>query len=80
MWWWLLAFFVSVSLSMYLLYAAMGGRYAIPVGTAYAVWAGIGAAGSVLAGIFFLAEPVTFWRLFFLTLLVFSIAGIQAVS
>jgi quaternary ammonium compound-resistance protein SugE len=80
MWYWLLSFLVCVSLSMYLLYLAMGGKYPIPVGTAYAVWAGIGAVGSVLVGIFFLAEPITFWRLFFLTLLILSIVGIQLVS
>lgn len=79
-WLWLLSFLLSVSLSMYLLYESMGGKNPIPVGTAYAVWAGIGAVGSVLVGILFLSEPITFLRLFFLTLLILSIVGIQLVS
>lgn len=77
---WLLSFMISVSLSMYLLYESMGGKNPIPVGTAYAVWAGIGAVGSVLVGIIFLSEPTTFLRLFFLTMLILSIVGIQIVS
>ena len=53
MWAWLTFFVIAVSLSMYLLYAAMGGKNPIPLGTAYAVWAGIGAVGSVVVGIVF---------------------------
>lgn len=77
---WILAFLVSVSLSMFLLYKSMGGKYAIPVGTAYAVWAGIGAVGSVIVGIVFLSEPATFWRMFFLSTLIISIVGLQIVG
>jgi len=36
----------------------------IPIGTAYPIWTGIGAAGTVLLGILFFHEPATFWRLF----------------
>ena len=52
----------------------------IPVGTAYAVWTGIGAAGTALIGILYYGEPATTWRLVFLTLLIGSIAGLKAVS
>ena len=38
----------------------------LPVGTAYAVWTGIGAVGTVLVGIFFFKEPADFWRVFFI--------------
>ena len=79
-WLWLGAFAVSVSISMFLLYKAMGGVRAIPVGTAYAVWGAIGALGTVIAGILLFKEPVTFWRMFFLSTLVLSIIGLQAVS
>lgn len=79
-WLWLLAFAVSVSISMFLLYKAMGGAKAIPVGTAYAVWGAIGALGTVIAGILLFKEPVTFWRLFFISTLVISVVGLQAVS
>jgi quaternary ammonium compound-resistance protein SugE len=77
---WLLSFILSVSLSMFLLFKSMGGSNPIPTGTAYAVWAGIGAAGTVLLGILVFREPVTLWRLFFLTTLIFSIVGLQITS
>jgi quaternary ammonium compound-resistance protein SugE len=51
----------------------------IPVGTAYPIWTGIGAAGTVLIGIFIFGEPATFWRLFFITTLVASIVGLKLV-
>jgi quaternary ammonium compound-resistance protein SugE len=79
-WLWLGSFAVSVSLSMYLLFRALGGDRAIPVGTAYAVWGAIGAVGTVVAGILIFKEPVTFWRMFFLTTLVISVIGLQVVS
>ncbi len=79
-WLWLTAFAISVSLSMYLLYQAMGGAKPIPVGTAYAVWGAIGAIGTVIAGIVVFKEPVTFWRMFFLSTLVISVIGLQVVS
>ena len=79
-WFWLVAFAISVSLSMYLLYKAMGGEKAIPVGTAYAVWGAIGAIGTVVAGIVIFKEPVTLWRMFFLSTLVASVIGLQVVS
>ncbi len=77
MWLWFASFIVCVGLSMFLLYKSMGDPHPIPTGTAYAVWAGIGAVGTVLLGIFVFHEPVTFWRMFFLSLLVFSIVGLQ---
>ncbi|SRR5690606_21079437 len=80
MWLWLGTFAISVSISMYLLYKAMDGEKAIPVGTAYAVWGAIGAVGTVIAGIILFKEPVTFWRMFFLTTLVISVIGLQTVS
>ena len=52
----------------------------IPVGTGYAVWTGIGAAGTALMGIFFFREPADFWRIFFIVTLIASIVGLKAVS
>lgn len=80
MWLWLLSFIVCVSVSMYLLFKAMGGDNPIPVGTAYAVWGAIGAVGTVIAGILLFKEPVTFWRMFFISTLVISVIGLQTVS
>ncbi len=75
--WWLLGFVVSCSLSMYLLYRA---SQALPMGTAYAVWAGVGAVGTALVGIFVFKEPATLWRLFFIFTLIASIVGLKFVS
>jgi quaternary ammonium compound-resistance protein SugE len=75
--WWMTGFFVSLSLSMYLLYKA---TQTLPMGTAYAVWTGIGAIGTVIIGILFFREPADFWRLFFIATLIASIAGLKFVS
>lgn len=75
--WWMAGFFVSLAISMYLLYRA---TQTLPIGTAYAVWTGIGAVGTVLVGIFIFREPVAFWRVFFLFTLIASIMGLKFVS
>jgi quaternary ammonium compound-resistance protein SugE len=62
---------------MFLLYKATQG---LPIGTAYAVWTGIGAVGTVLLGIIFFKEPADFWRLFFISTLIGSIIGLKFVS
>lgn len=80
LWLWLITFAVCVAISMFLLFKAMGGERAIPVGTAYAVWGAIGAVGTVLAGIVLFHETVTFWRMFFLVTLIISVVGLQVVS
>lgn len=75
--WWIVGFFVSLSMSMYLLYKA---TQTLPMGTAYAVWTGIGAVGTVIIGILFFKEPASFWRLFFIFTLIASIIGLKFVS
>jgi quaternary ammonium compound-resistance protein SugE len=72
--WWSLIFLLSISLSFYFLNKAI---QVIPLGTAYAVWTGIGAVGTVLIGIFFFNEPAYFWRVFFIALLIGSIIGLK---
>ena len=52
----------------------------LPVGTAYAVWVGIGALGVALAGILFLGESASFARLAFLTLILIGIIGLRLVE
>ena len=74
---WMVGFFVCLSISMYLLYRA---TLTLPIGTAYAVWTGIGAVGTVLIGVFVFKEPATFWRIFFLSTLIASIVGLKFVS
>lgn len=74
---WYVGFLVTLSFSMGLLIKA---TQTLPIGTAYAVWTGIGAIGTVLVGILVFKEPATIWRLFFLTTLIGSIIGLKAVS
>ncbi len=74
---WTIIFVVFYILSIVLLNKAI---QKIPIGTAYAVWTGIGAAGTVLLGIFYFREPFHFWRIFFLCTLVLSIIGLKFVS
>lgn len=52
----------------------------LPIGTAYAVWVGIGALGAAVLGIFLFREPVTPARVFFLALLLTSIIGLKFTS
>jgi quaternary ammonium compound-resistance protein SugE len=52
----------------------------LPIGTAYAVWTGIGAAGTVILGIVLFGEPATLPRLFFVALIVAGIAGLKLVT
>lgn len=76
-WRWSLAFMVCAAISFGLLSKA---TVVIPLGTAYAVWTGIGAFGTALIGILFFKDPMTFWRVFFLLLLIASVIGLKFVS
>ncbi|MCK9255582.1 MAG: multidrug efflux SMR transporter [Bacteroidales bacterium] len=74
---WYFAFFISLTISMLLLIKA---TKTLPIGSAYAVWTGIGAVGTVLLGIFIFKEPTSFWRMFFIFTLIVSIIGLKTVS
>ena len=74
---WMIGFIISLTISMLLLYTA---SKTLPLGTAYAVWTGIGAVGTVIIGMLFFKEPADFWRLFFIVTLIASIAGLKFVS
>lgn len=52
----------------------------IPIGTAYAIWTGIGAFGTAIIGIACFGEPMDAARLLFLFLLIFSLIGLKLVS
>lgn len=68
---------VAMAISVGLLgYAAK----ALPIGTAYAVWTGIGAVGTVLLGIVLFNESVNATRLFFVALIIAGIVGLMAVE
>jgi len=74
---WYGAFLVTLTTSMLLLIKA---TQTLPIGTAYAVWTGIGAVGTAIMGIVFFKDPLSFWRIFFLTTLIGSIIGLKATS
>ncbi|MDW9379572.1 multidrug efflux SMR transporter [Chryseobacterium sp. JV558] len=74
---WYTGFLITMTISMVLLIKA---TQTLPIGTAYAVWTGIGAVGTALMGIIFFKDPVSFWRVFFIVTLIGSVVGLKAVS
>jgi|SRR5690606_24159862 quaternary ammonium compound-resistance protein SugE len=76
-WFWYVGFLICLCISMVLLVKV---TKELPIGTAYAIWTGIGAVGSVLVGIVVFKEPATFWRVFFITTLIISIIGLKVVT
>ena len=71
---WTIVFLISVTISMALLELA---ARTIPMGTAYAVWGGIGAVGTVLVGILFFQEPAGALRIALIFGIVLCIAGLK---
>ena len=74
---WIMMSVVSMSLSGLFLYLA---QREIPIGTAYAVWTGIGAAGTFLIGILFFQDSATFWRMASAALIIIGIVGLKLTS
>ncbi|HBY85646.1 MAG TPA: QacE family quaternary ammonium compound efflux SMR transporter [Colwellia sp.] len=70
-------FIVSAAISLYCLTRAM---QTIPIGTAYAVWTGIGAVGAVMLGTLLFGESLSPIRVFFIMLLIISIIGLKFVA
>jgi len=71
---WTLAFLASVTISMALLELA---ARSIPMGTAYAVWGGIGAVGTVIVGILWFHEPASTVRVLLILAIVAAIAALR---
>ena len=71
---WTIAFLVSVAISMALLELA---SRSIPMGTAYAVWGGIGAVGTVIVGLLWFGEPASLIRILLIFVIVAAIAGLR---
>lgn len=74
---WTIGFLVSVGISMLLLEIA---ARTIPMGTAYAVWTGIGALGTVVIGMIWFGEPTTMVRVLLIFGVVACIAGLKLTS
>lgn len=71
---WIAVAVMSMALSGLFLWLA---QRSIPIGTAYAVWTGIGAAGTLLIGIIFFRDPANLLRLFFASLIIIGIVGLK---
>ena len=71
---WTLGFLASVTVSMGLLELA---ARSIPMGTAYAIWTGIGAVGTVLVGILWFQEPASLVRILLIFGIIACIAGLK---
>ncbi|MCX6152616.1 MAG: multidrug efflux SMR transporter [Candidatus Kapabacteria bacterium] len=65
---------ISMALSVLFLWIA---QKTIPIGTAYAVWTGIGAVGTLLVGIIYFGDSANIWRLLSATLIVIGIVGLK---
>ncbi|WP_400193104.1 DMT family transporter [Hymenobacter sp. B81] len=74
---WYAGFAGCAALSFYLLNLSLAQ---LPLGTAYAVWTGIGAVGTAVLGVLVFGDPLTGARLFFLATLIGSVLGLKAVS
>ncbi len=69
-----IGFSISCILSLYFLNKSLAD---IPLGTAYAIWTGIGAFGTAIIGMIFFKDPVTMSRSIFLMILIGSILGLK---
>lgn len=73
-WQWIVFSIVSMALSGFFLWMA---QKQIPIGTAYVVWTGIGAAGTFIIGIFYFKDPATLFRLLSALLIVVGVIGLK---
>lgn len=71
---WITFAVVSMSFSGFFLWLA---QKSIPMGTAYAVWTGIGAVGAFVVGILMFKDAATFFRIISVTLIVIGIVGLK---
>lgn len=75
--WWSTGFYICIISSFGFLQEALK---TLPLGTAYAVWTGIGSIGTVVIGMIWFAEPTNVWRILFLSTLILSILGLKFTS
>lgn len=76
---WIPSVFTVAALSASMFFLAKSVQV-IPIGTAYAIWVGIGSLGAAIMGIFLFQEPAAPQRLFFLLLLLVSLVGLKFTS
>ncbi len=71
---WIILSVISMALSGWFLWMA---QKSIPIGTAYAVWTGIGAIGTLTVGIVFFGDSANIWRMLSASLIVIGIVGLK---
>lgn len=71
--------FTVITMILSYVFLAMGAKQ-LPIGTAYAVWTGIGAVGTAIYGIIFFNETKEFLRVFFLFVIIAGIIGLKITS
>ncbi len=76
-WLWIILAIISITVSGYLLFEA---QKTISMGTAYAVWTGIGAVGAFICGILFFKDPASLYRILLVMLIVVGIVGLKLAS
>jgi len=74
---WTIGFACSLAISMYLISMAMR---TVPLGTAYAIWTGIGTLGTAVVGMIWYQEPVSIARIAFILLIVAAAVGLKMTS
>lgn len=74
---WIIFSIISMAFSGYFLWLA---QRSIPMGTAYAIWTGIGAVGAFVVGILFFRDPAGFFRIVSATLIILGIIGLKVYS
>lgn len=70
--------FLTISAMVISMYLLSKAAIQLPIGTAYAVWVGIGAAGAAILGVILFKEPVSITRALFFLMLIVSIIGLKA--
>lgn len=76
-WSWLLTLIAAFSFGFYFLGLAMRD---IPLGTAYAIWTGLGATGAVIMGVVFFRESMNYLRAVFLACIICGAVGLKVIS
>ena len=74
---WIAAMMLVMCASFGLLSLAVSGKFHVPIGTAYAVWTGLGAAGAAAVGILLFGEPRNALRLVCLGLIIAGVIGLK---
>ena len=76
-WGWVVLMFAALCTSFGLLTLAVSPKFKLPIGTAYAVWTGMGAAGAAILGIYLFNEPRNITRIACIAMVIIGIIGLK---